>query len=246
MLTIDKRQRSWCNWVECGMSECYRSSDYWVWLISFRTFWKVLQVIRCCKKPLVSNFHLILIFSTLKRLLKWYVVRTYFLQTLPLHIFQIHSDQSAICSIRGMQNTMGNALVDADSEQPCRPKGGFGGYLTECEYTVANEELRELLRKDIDVIGGGVRTLVFERINRTWQNSLHPQTLEPRYGTWRVRNDSLWGICCASRNVPLDRRAEMFWTHCNWASKHDANERVRYNWRVSRKIETMGQGTCDS
>ena len=63
-------------------------------------------------------------------------------------------------------NTMGNALVvDADSEQPLiRPKGGFGGLSgPSVKYTaLANvKKLRELLRKDIDVIGvGGVRTLV--------------------------------------------------------------------------------------
>ncbi len=61
---------------------------------------------------------------------------------------------------------MGNALVvDADSEQPLiRPKGGFGGLSgPSVKYTaLANvKKLRELLRKDIDVIGvGGVRTLV--------------------------------------------------------------------------------------
>jgi dihydroorotate dehydrogenase (fumarate) len=59
---------------------------------------------------------------------------------------------------------MGNALViDADSEQPLiRPKGGFGGLSgPSVKYTaLANvKKFRELLRKDIDVIGvGGVRT----------------------------------------------------------------------------------------
>ena len=137
----------------------------------FQDVWKVLQVIRMLvKNHSVSNFHLILIFSTLKRLLKWYVnSRTYFLQTLPLtHIPTSFRSTSAILFDTWHASTpweMRSSWMRTASKPLIRPKGGFGGLSgPSVKYTaLANvKKLRELLRKDIDVIGvGGVRTLVF-------------------------------------------------------------------------------------